>query len=79
MRARFEIRFTKNRGFWGEDASPFEARFVNGQWTTSEIASDDSDDSLRALRDEGLSFREIAARTGVPIASLHRRLKEGDS
>jgi hypothetical protein len=77
--ARFEIRFTKNRGFWGEDASPFEARFVNGQWTTSEIASDDSDDSLRALRDEGLSFREIAARTGVPIASLHRRLKEGES
>jgi hypothetical protein len=23
--ARFEVRFTKNRGFWGADAEPFEA------------------------------------------------------
>jgi hypothetical protein len=35
--ARFEVRFTKNRGFLGEQAEPFEARFSNGQWTTSEI------------------------------------------
>ena len=28
--ARFEVRFTKNRGFWGLDADPFEARFAEG-------------------------------------------------
>ena len=25
--ARFEVRFTKSRGFWGRDAEPFEARY----------------------------------------------------
>ena len=73
--ARFEIRFTKNRGFWGEDASPFEARFANGPWITSEIALDDSDEALEALRNEGLSLRDIEKRTGIPRSSLSRRLK----
>ena len=73
--ARFEVRFTKSRGFWGEDAEPFEARFANGQWTTSEIVSDDSDEALEALRAEGLSLRDIEKRTGVPRSSLSRRLK----
>ena len=45
--ARFEVRFTKNRGFWGEDAEPFEARFANGQWTTSEIIADDFERGAR--------------------------------
>jgi hypothetical protein len=69
------VRFTKNRGFWGEAAEPFEARFSNGAWTTSEIVSQDSDEALKALRNEGLPFCEISARTGVPIGTLHRRLK----
>jgi hypothetical protein len=76
--ARFEVRFTKNRGFYGEDAAPFEARFADGKWVTSEIASSDDDDELAALRAEGLSFRQIADRTGLPIATLHRRLKKGE-
>jgi hypothetical protein len=73
--ARFEVRFTKNRGFWGEDAEPFEARFADGQWTTGEIVADDSDEALEALRAEGLSVRDIASRTGVPRSSVSRRLK----
>jgi hypothetical protein len=46
--ARFEVRFTKSRGFWGSVAEPFEARFVDGAWSTSEIVADDSEAALAA-------------------------------
>jgi hypothetical protein len=55
--ARFEVRFTKSRGFWGLDAEPFEARLADGQWTTAAIVAEDSDEALSALRAEGLSIR----------------------
>ena len=63
--ARFEVRFTKSRGFWGADAEPFEARFVDGAWSTSEIVADDSDAALAAWRAEGLSIRQIAEQSGL--------------
>jgi putative DNA primase/helicase len=72
--ARFEVRFTKNRGFWGDDAEPFEARFTDGQWSKSEIVSADSDESIAALQAEGLSLRQISERTGVSKSTLARRL-----
>jgi hypothetical protein len=40
--ARFELRFTKSRGFWGDDAEPFEVCFADRKWKTSEIISDNS-------------------------------------
>ncbi|HZZ23637.1 MAG TPA: AAA family ATPase [Roseiarcus sp.] len=46
--ARFEVRFTKSRGFWGADAEPFEARIVDGAWSISEIVADDADATLAA-------------------------------
>ena len=73
--ARFEVRFTKSRGFWGDDAEPFEARFADGQWMTSEILSDDSNEALAAMQASGLSFRDIEERTGIPRSTLSRRLK----
>jgi len=73
--ARFEVRFTKSRGFWGAEAEPFEARFVNGAWSTSEIVADDSDTALAAFRAEGLSIRQIADRTGLSKSAVERRLK----
>ena len=76
--ARFEVRFTKSRGFWGEDAEPFEARFLDGAWSTSEIVADDSDAALAAWRAEGLSFRQIAERSGLSKSAVERRLK-GDA
>jgi hypothetical protein len=76
--ARFEIRFTKARGFFGRDAEPFEARFANGEWSTSEIVAADSDDALSALRAEGRTFREIAERTGLSKSAVERRLKGGE-
>jgi AAA domain len=75
--ARFEVRFTKSRGFWGDDAEPFEARFVDGAWSTSEIVADDSDAALAALRAEGLSLRQIAERSGLSKSAVERRLKGG--
>jgi hypothetical protein len=77
--ARFEVRFTKSRGFYGEDAEPFEARFADGVWATSEIVADDSDAMLAALQAEGQSIREIADRTGVPRSTVARRLRGGVS
>ena len=73
--ARFEVRFTKSRGFWGDDAEPFEARFVDGAWSTSEIVADDSDAALAAWRAEGLSIRQIAERSGLSKSAVDRRLK----
>ena len=73
--ARFEVQFTKSRGFWGREAEPFEARFADGVWTTSEILSDDSDESLHAWRTQGLSIREIAERSGLSKSDVQRRLK----
>jgi hypothetical protein len=75
--ARFEVRFTKSRGFWGDDAEPFEARFVDDGWTTGDIIADDSDAALAAYRAEGLSIRQIAGRSGVPRSTVDRRLKAG--
>jgi ribosomal protein S11 len=75
--ARFEVRFSKSRGFYGEDAEPFEARFADCGWSTSEIVADDSDSALAALQAEGLSIREITDRTGVPRSTVARRLSGG--
>jgi hypothetical protein len=75
--ARFEVRFTKSRGFWGRDAEPFEARFANDAWSTSEIVADDSDESMHAGRAQGLSIRDIAERSGVSKSEVQRRLKDG--
>jgi hypothetical protein len=79
--ARFEVRFTKSRGFWSPDAEPFEARFADGQWSTSEIIADDSDATLAALqavRYDGvlaLAMKRIALPHGtVPSAVPWDRL-----
>jgi hypothetical protein len=73
--ARFEVRFTKSRGFWGDDAEPFEVCFADRKWKTSEIISDDSDEALVAMQASGLSFRDMEQRTGIPRSTLSRRLK----
>jgi hypothetical protein len=75
--ARFEIRFTKARGFFGRDAEPFEARFFDGKWSTSEIVADDSDTALSAWRGQGLTIREIADRSQLSKSTVERRLKGG--
>jgi putative DNA primase/helicase len=61
--ARFEIHFEKSRGFHGEDARSFEARYEERHsaavWTRTEIADVELTQVADALRD-GMSIRETA-------------------
>jgi AAA domain/IclR helix-turn-helix domain len=76
--ARFEVHFEKSRGFYGPDAEPFEAQLVGNQWRVAPIKSGDDDETLRALKRQGLSIREISDRTGVPRSTVHRKLNGGE-
>jgi hypothetical protein len=63
--ARFEVHFTKARGFYGDEAQPFEAWLRDGQWQTGEIEIDVGDEAIMKLNAEGVSIREIASRLGI--------------
>ncbi|MCP1969782.1 AAA family ATPase [Bradyrhizobium elkanii] len=71
---RLEVRFTKSRGFYGPDAEPFEARLDGHTWAISEIKAGDDDDTLKTLREQGLTIRDIADRTGLSKSTVQRRL-----
>lgn len=73
---RFELHFEKARGFHGPDAEPFEARLIGNQWALSEIKTGDDAETLKALRAQGLTIREIADRTGLGKTTVARRLGE---
>ena len=60
-------------------SAPFEARFADGAWSTSEIVADDSATALAALKAEGLSIRQIAERVGLPKSTVERRLKGAEA
>jgi hypothetical protein len=74
--ARFEVHYEKSRGFFGDDAEPFEAWLKDGEWQIGDVTRADDDASLRALKKQGLTDREIEKRTGVPKSTVNRKLKE---
>ena len=76
--ARFEIHFEKHRGFWGAEAEPFEVQLIGDQWQESEIKSGDDISTLNALREQGLSIRDIADRTGLSKSTVQRRIEGGE-
>ena len=73
--ARFEVHFEKSRGFYGTDAEPFEARLFGDQWAITPIKAGDDLDTLKALRRQGQSIRDIADRTGLSKSTVQRRLE----
>jgi putative DNA primase/helicase len=75
---RLEARFTKSRGFYGPDAEPFEARLSGNAWELSDIKSGDDDDTLKTLRKQGLTIRDIADRTGLSKSTVSRRLGDDE-
>lgn len=78
--ARFEVHYEKARGFFGDDAEPFEAWLKPEGWTTGPVQqADDSVDTIASLRKSGFSVRDIAERTGVPKSTVGRRLKGFDA
>jgi RecA-family ATPase len=77
--ARFEVHFTKSRGFFGDAAAPFEAQLIDGKWRTGEIVIDDATGAMRALKADGATVREIAARLGISKSTVADRLKRGQA
>lgn len=83
--ARFEVHFEKHRGFFGEDAAPFEAKLEVRDnvaiWTMRDI-EDVNLARVKALLDDDLSVRDIADETGISKATVQRLKKrieaEGD-
>jgi putative DNA primase/helicase len=77
--ARFEVHFTKHRGFTGEDAAPIDAKLTTdglgrARWEVSNLGDKIASD-IRDLKAEGLSIREIATRLGISKGKVERRLK----
>lgn len=77
--ARFEVHFEKNRGFFGEDARPFECHLLdteNGQeWKCLEF-EDSLDRQIQVLRDADpkISQAEMARELGCHRSSVGRAL-----
>ena len=77
--ARFEIHFEKSRGFHGPDAEPFETHLLGDHWTINAVKTGDDLDTLRALRKQGMSVRDIAERTGLSKSTVQRKLELGNN
>ena len=76
--ARFEVAFEKARGFYGEDAQGFEARYETRDgvalWTRTEITDAELVRVADALRD-GMSIRETADELGMHRSRVERLKK----
>lgn len=75
--ARFEVHYEKARGFYGEEATAFEARLEERDgkalWTTRDIGLSPQETARRWLA-QGLPQTEIAKRLGVSRQTVNRWL-----
>jgi len=73
--ARFEVHFEKTRGFYGEDAQPFEARYEvrdgAAVWTRTVICDAERARVVAAIRD-GMSIRQAADKLGMHKSKVER-------
>jgi putative DNA primase/helicase len=72
---RFEVHFTKHRGFFGADASAFEARqyatAFGFEWTVRDI-TDANQVRVAELLKAGMSIRDIADELKLSKSAVHR-------
>ena len=74
--AKFEIHFTKTRGFYGPAAEPIEAQLHSeGRWSWSPV--NQAQAGLAAeLFQQGETVRDIAMKLGVSTSTISKWLKE---
>jgi len=80
---RCEIHYKKSRGFYGDDARPFEVKLMAGpsgeaQWTMAapEVSMADR---VREMRRLGMSGHDIAQEMGVGKSTIYRILKGSET
>jgi putative DNA primase/helicase len=73
--ARFEIHFTKARGFTGKDAEPLEAQLTKTGWIWRTLEEAKLNE-IAQLNSEGMNQRDIAKAVGLSAATVNRRLKD---
>ena len=76
---RCDVYYEKSRGFYGDDAKPFQVKLMAGQsgeavWT---VADPETTIEARVLEmhGQGMSLRDIAEEAGVSKSKIHRILK----
>jgi hypothetical protein len=77
--ARFVVTFDKARGFYGDEAAPFEAALDphTGAWTRKPIA-DRLTLEIRELAASGMSQRDIARELKCGVGTVNRHLKRAE-
>ena len=76
--ARFEVHYEKARGFYGDEASPFEAWLKGDSGTMTWQVQEIEDIQLKNIIDlhkDGLKQREIAQELGVGLGTVNRGIK----
>lgn len=78
--ARFAVHYEKSRGFYGEEAEPFEGWLKTTEdgklyWQVSEL-EDLQEEDVRALSESGLSQRKIAEELDISASTVNRILKK---
>ncbi|WP_189434770.1 hypothetical protein, partial [Mesorhizobium sp. M1E.F.Ca.ET.041.01.1.1] len=78
--ARFVISFEKQRGFLGDDAEPFEAKFTEkegvGSWEVRPVGKTAKMERVAELVASGKSYREIEEQTGISKSDVGRLSKK---
>src|SRR3990167_8678881 len=78
--ARFIVKFEKARGFFGEDAQPFEARLIDENGIQSWLAQSLDDTTylkVVSLLNKGMSQAEIAIELNIHKSGISRHAARG--
>ena len=77
--ARFEVHYEKARGFYGEDARPFEVQLVEKDdqyfWTVKEM-DECQLDKIIELHQLGLKQRDIASEMKISLGAVNKKIQK---